>query len=297
MKKIAYLILAHSDADQLGKLCKTLDDEYADIFIHIDAKVSIRSFSESISLTNARIINTRFSVTWGGISMVDAQNELVKEALNYSQNYSHVVFLSGNCYPIKRSKQIHGFLISRDEVEFIKYIDMRKSAHHMKKIEQKWFKEPFVRRVDIGPFRRMESQFRDSLTRVKFRQSWKSNLIPYFGSQWCALTPNCCRYIIEFQEKNPWYRKMFKYLFAPDEIFFHTIIGNSEFARHSTGIQEFTGLGAWRMANIHLMGTTSKWFSIGDWKEIENSDMLFVRKVRGIEGTSLVRAIDKNILK
>ena len=42
--KIAYLILAHKQIDQMNKLISVLDDGNSDFFIHIDSKVA--EFSE-----------------------------------------------------------------------------------------------------------------------------------------------------------------------------------------------------------------------------------------------------------
>ena len=55
-------------------------------------------------------------------------------------------------------------------------------------------------------------------------------LQPWAGSQWWALTRDACHYILEFAVKNPSVCEYFRNTFTSDEMFFHTIIGNSSFA-------------------------------------------------------------------
>jgi hypothetical protein len=54
-------------------------------------------------------------------------------------------------------------------------------------------------------------------------------LDPYGGSQWWALTREACRYIIAFVQSNEGLSRFFRNTCCPDEMFFHTILGNSPF--------------------------------------------------------------------
>jgi glycerol-3-phosphate responsive antiterminator len=42
--KIAYLVLAHGNFEQLERLIKALDDEGAAFFIHVDKKAAIQGW-------------------------------------------------------------------------------------------------------------------------------------------------------------------------------------------------------------------------------------------------------------
>ena len=46
IKKHAYLIIAHTNFDQLQKLVKMLDNDKNDIFIHVDKKA--KTFDKSL---------------------------------------------------------------------------------------------------------------------------------------------------------------------------------------------------------------------------------------------------------
>ncbi|MAR90390.1 MAG: hypothetical protein CML06_05855 [Pseudomonadales bacterium] len=303
MKKVAYLILAHSDPLQLDKLCTALDCEYNDLYIHIDAKqTSLDVFREAAG-ASVCFLEQRVSVSWGGITMIDALNLLIKQALLKKNEYTHLVFISGSCYPIKNVKSIHETLVQSPTYEFVKYIDMRESPeHYLKQITKKWFNEPVIKFSQPGSSHLLSPYFlekaaRALLNKLKLKNQWNENMVPYYGSTWCALTTDCCQYIMDFQDENPWYREMNKYTFAPDEHFYHTIIGNSEFAASSTGAQPFAGRGLWRLANFHIIDESlSKWFTVDDWEAVASSDKFFVRKVRSLDGTELVDQINRELL-
>lgn len=294
---IAYLILTHNDPNHLSKLIKALGHD-CDIYIHIDKKSDFSRFVTMTNKINVNFLSRRIPVSWASISMIDAQNLLIKAALKSKKLYTHVVFLSGSCYPIKKSDKIHKVITENPKREFIKYIDMRESPdHYMKQINKKWFQEPFLKKEN-GIFSLVLNKvFRNIINRINFTNRWNNKIIPYCGSQWCALTIDCCQYIIDFQNQNPWYRQMNKYTFSPDEHYYHTIIGNSKYAEMANGLQKFKGHGTWRMANLHIIDESlSKWFTLDDWKTIIDSDKLFVRKVNSKSGSTLVNHIDNAIL-
>jgi hypothetical protein len=295
MKKIAYLILAHYDPEHLYNLIEVLN-RYGDIYIHLDKKSDINDFSNCLKYSNVIFIQQRVSVTWGGISMVDAQNLLIKEVLINKDKYSRCVFLSGSCYPIKSMNVItNSFHVEKKEL--IKFIDMRKSKdHYMKHVKKKWFIEPILKGETkfIFYFNKLTQ---DLLNLLPIKNKWNDNVIPYFGSQWISLTIDCCEYVINFQSSNPWFRTMNENTFSPDEHYYHTIIGNSYFAENSFGECEFEGRGTFRLANYHIIDSTlSKWFTQSDWRLIENSDKFFVRKVTSTKSFKLIKKINDNLL-
>lgn len=72
MKNHAYLIMAHTQFQQVIKLIKLIDDEENDIYLHIDKKVkdAHKIFSSTIApvvnKSNIYFISKNY-VQWGGI--------------------------------------------------------------------------------------------------------------------------------------------------------------------------------------------------------------------------------------
>lgn len=295
MKKIAYLVLAHTDTMHFSKLIDALGDK-CDIYVHIDKKSDISSFKAVTNCNNVNFIDDRISISWAGISMIDAQNLLLKKALEKKELYTHLIFLSGSCYPIKKAEKIHVTMLQNPKREFIRFIDMRESPkHYMKHINRKWFKEPLFKKCT--PVALADKVIRKIFSLIGISNHWNSKMIPFFGSQWCALTVNCCEFLITYQRNNPWYREMNRHTFAPDEHYYHTIIGNSHFRNMADGKQDLIEGWASDMASLHLIDESlSKWFTLDDWEEIRNSDKLFVRKIRSYDGSNLVEYINKKIL-
>ena len=297
MNKIAYLILAHADPHHLNRLTSILNGK-CDFFIHLDAKSDINEFKHIVLSENTFFIKDRVNISWGGISMVDATLNLIKEALNSGNQYSHLVLLSGSCYPIKPPDYINSFFNLQPEREFIRFIDMRESPqHYMKQIKLKWFKEPIFL-ASFAPLKLCDKVIRKVANFMQLKNCWDENtIIPYFGSQWWALTPRCCEYILEYIDINNTYYSMNKLSFAPDEHFFHTLVGNSVYKKKSDGLQAFEGRGTYKLANFHLIHPSlSKWYDLTDWDEIFSSDKLFVRKVNSLKSKELLDKIDKELL-
>lgn len=297
MKRIAYLVLAHADPKHFQRLTNAIDYK-AKIFVHLDAKSNIKEF-KSLSLPESvQFLEERVSVFWGSMSMIDATLKLIEAALKSEEEFSHLVLISGSDYPIKRSDFIYETFAKNPNHEFIKYLDMRESPHYFRHIRQKWFRTPLLHTSNKA-LKFIEEGIRYVCNhKLRFKNSWDKSIIPYFGSQWWALTPNCARYILEYVDKNPRFYAMNKYTFSPDEHFFHTIVGNSHFKEKSDGVQEFKQRGTWRMANFHIIATTlSKWYTMNDWNKIIASDRLFVRKLNSTVSHELTDNIDKELLK
>lgn len=296
MKKIAYLVLAHADPKHFERLVNAINYN-ASFFIHLDAKSDIAPFQKLSLPDNLIFIQNRVRVSWGSISMVDATLRLMEEALNSGEAFTHLVLLSGADYPIQKNTVIYETLADNPQHEFIKYIDMRQSDHYIKHINQKWFKESLFHTTNKF-LKYSDKVIRNLGNKMKFHNSWDKAIVPYFGSQWWALTPQCAQYVVKYVKNNPEYYMKNKYSFSPDEHFFHTIVGNSIYKEKSDGLQKYEGRGTWRLANLHIIHhSLTKWYTINDWDNIKSSDKLFVRKVNSTVSGELIDLIDEKIIK
>lgn len=296
MKKIAYLITAHNDPEHLNKLIKALDYN-ADFYIHIDKKANIKEFEDVISLNNVFFLSNRVNVHWAGISMVDVLMNLIEEALKNENEYCHSVLITGSCYPLKNSKSIYDEFITNPKKNYINFIDVRDSPeHYMKLVKQKWYKEPMFAFKNKN-LRRLDAMVRFLLNKLKLRNHWDEKIIPYMGHTWCALSMTCCKYVFEYHLNNPWFREMNRYTMAADEHYIHTIVGNSIFKQSTLGVAKYKGRGLYQYTSIYLIDKSlTKWYDLNDWEEIEQSEMLFVRKINSKTGNELVDKINSELL-
>lgn len=292
MKKIAYLILAHIDPTHLRRLVERLSfNSY--IFVHIDQKADIRAFDVEAYPAHAMFLKERINVRWAGYSMVEATLSLIREAMASDRDFSHLVLLSGVDYPLCSAESLCRFFNGHAEHEFIKYIDMRNSLDvYMPQIQRKHFRDyVLLHNSKAGIF--SGKVLMKLAASLRLKNLWNHTIIPYYGSSWWALTPQCCQYILNYVSSNPGFVEMNRQTFAPDEHFYHTLVGNSPFAAHSDGLQPFQGRGTWRLANLHLIHPSlAKTYTETDYEEITASGKLFVRKVTTLQSTPLLNRLD-----
>jgi hypothetical protein len=74
---------------------------------------------------------------------------------------------------------------------------------------------------------------------------------------------------LRFVAHTPAFRRLFQFSFAPDDTFFHTIVGNSPFAAMSDGCIPFAGRGKTDLGNLHLISSNlKKIYTLSDLPEI-----------------------------
>lgn len=303
IKTPAFLILAHTDPEQLFQLTEALDKE-THIFVHLDGKADLKKFQSYPFGENVSFISERLKISWAGFNMVLATLNLIRAVLKSGGDYSHLVLLSGLDYPLKPVVTLKNFLNDHQGKEFIRFINVNDSPEHYLKIHKRLsFKNPFVPTVSI-PVVGQLIEVLDKITRkflgVLFRFYRKKpleNIIPCFGSQWWAITPQCAAYILDYVDKNPLFPKYFKSSFGPDEYFFHTLVGNSPFLHQAGGFQQYESRGTSKMANLHVIHPSlSKVYTISDFEELRNSDKFFVRKITTESSKELVEKIKHELL-
>ncbi len=222
--KIAYLILAHKNPSLIQKQIDFLSSDDSAFFIHIDAKCKIDEFL-SCNGRNVFFSTERVAVYWGEYSMIDATVILMRQALAAPQGYDYCVLLSGSDYPLRSKQYIHGFFENNRGTEFISLVEIpnTKAGIPLSKITT----------FRISCNRPVYSFLIRFVAKLGFAQrdykKYLGSLRPYGGVQWCALTRDACRYLLEFIEQHEPICQFFKGTFAPDETFFHTILGNSAF--------------------------------------------------------------------
>jgi hypothetical protein len=218
--KIAYLLIFHKDPVLLKRAIETLSSESCGFFIHIDQKSDIRKFSD-ISGENIFFSKERIPVHWGEFSQIDATMLLVRQALASSANYDYFIFLQGSTYPLRSGPYIQRFLEENRGWEFVDLVKMPAPGYPLSKVNTLAYPSHMpVRRFAARALAKMGLPLRDYRKHLR-------GMEPYAGHAWWALSRDACQYLAEFITSNPHVAKYFQKTFAPDESFFHTILGNS----------------------------------------------------------------------
>lgn len=287
MSRPVFMILCHADPELFHRLVRRLS-AIGDVVAHVDRKVEQGAFeNDAVSF-----VPERTDVKWAGYSMVAATLSLLRFALDRHPGASHYVLLSGADYPVKSNEEIAAYFYRNRGRNLIKFYDARQAEHSMRSLLRYHFNDYFPSRPPkaLKAIQRMAE-----LVVRPFKQAWPSGLIPCFGSQWWAVTADCADYILAKSEKDSFWKSFWKHVFAPDEFYFHTLIGNSPFLEKSTGFAPFEGRGTWRMANFHIIHPSlTKVYSIEDYADIRSTSMMFVRKVASGASGSLLDLLDSD---
>ncbi|HBY89841.1 MAG TPA: hypothetical protein DEO37_05310 [Aerococcaceae bacterium] len=123
MNKHSYLIIAHKNDFTFHTLIKSLDSEFNDLYIHMDAKVKKYDEHKIEKLARkSNIIHTqRTNVQWGGYSQINAEIILFEEAISSSVSYSFFHLISGEDLPIKPLNVIHSFFENNKGKNFLNF--------------------------------------------------------------------------------------------------------------------------------------------------------------------------------
>lgn len=228
MSKHAYLIMAHSQFDQLKKLIMLLDDPRNDIFVHVDAKshsFDQNDFSNILTKGKLTFIN-RKKVTWGAYSQIRCELDLLEAATRTYHDYYHL--LSGADLPIKNQDQIHGFFQENQGSEFLDfhegvmerkgYRDRIQVFHYLQELIGNKKSDSFLFNIERGLLKLQEILRVDRLknTNLKYQK----------GTNWFSITHELAQYVVS---EAPQIRKMYKLTKCADEVFLHTLAWNSQF--------------------------------------------------------------------
>ena len=220
MKRHAYLILAHNNFGQLRKLVGLLDDPRNDIFIHIDGKAyfNFRKWKDVCSHSALIFTKKRFRVHWGGYSIIRSEMELLKAATSFGE-YDYYHLLSGADLPLKTQDTIHEFFDQNGGVEYMNLRNMTDEAQ-LRFRYYTLFPEGARNFITANINKIVKKYLRKTGRTINDGIDFK------YGSQWFSITDRLARYAVTQEE---WIDKVFSHTCICDEVFFATLVWNSDF--------------------------------------------------------------------
>lgn len=277
-----YCIIAHKNPKQIKELIGLLQDNKSLFFIHLDKTVDVNSFRNILEEKNCFFIKKRVSCTWGTYSLVQATLNAMAEVQEFIQiNYIgadyHFVLLSGEDLPLKSTIYIHEFLKKNAKKSFLHYWSLPYG---------KWW---------AGGFFRLENIYLYDYKKYSKRNYWLNRVIKtlqldavlplsrfknqfpdfkiYGSSQWMILNQDLVTFVLNESTKNVKFNSIFKYVLAPDELYFATLILNFDKQKQFEICNIPTHL-------IHFEGADAspKYLQIKDLVSIRDKDLLFARK-------------------
>ena len=314
---IAYIILAHKNPEQLVRLILRLNQKNTSFFVHIDKKTDHTIYNQIVSnlsyLQNVHFLK-RYKCYWGDFGLVKATLQGIEEIFNRNIPFDWLILLSGQDYPLKSNIQIDKILQKNEGKLFISYAD------YLVPPDKKWLTSGsdridywhfclsnyvrfvFPAKLTANSYLRYKILKRPWLQFIAFiysylfgwiplkKRQYPQGFQPFIGSQFWSLSKDCVEYIHDFVKENRSFVNFFRYVDIPDEMFFQTIILNSEFKERVVNDNLFEI--DWNNPNP----TYPRIFVKTDFARLVNSSKLFARKFDMTKDPDILDIIDREIL-
>ena len=226
--KLVYLILAHDDPVHLRRLIGAVGEDGAAIYVHIDRKADIGLFTSLIDESRATFIPDRVDACWGGFSLVQATLNLLQAAHASRPAPDRYLLLSGADYPIRSNAVLRGHLGSDREHIALIPMPTPDGRKPLSRLERLHFEGSRGRYMPKRVLLNQTNLLLEKYYKRNYRRAL-GDITPYAGSQWWALSRDAVAYILDFVQANPRFVRFYRHSLIPDEMFFHTILGNSPF--------------------------------------------------------------------
>ena len=237
-----YLILAHKNPLQLGRMIERLDDGASKFFIHLDAKTPIEPFAACLEGAHIRFIEPRERCVWGDFSIVQATIRLMEAA---RKEQGIFILMSGQDYPIQSQGYINAFLENNKGFDFIeiepleekwkpKMVKDKLEHYHILHSEERGHSNcyaPFAHCSVFQKLRTLMHLLKGRLSQKNFKLlcSLPKRVAPferqYAGSQFWAFSERTFYAVLHYiREHKATLEEYYKYTSSPDEIYFHSVL-------------------------------------------------------------------------
>lgn len=250
---ISYLIIVHNNPTQLKRLITSLQSSNAKFFIHVDSKVDITPFCDTLkAIHNVHFIEKRTDVQWGSYSYIELYFNSVKEIAQIAPD-SFVILLSGFDYPIQSTEKISNFVNQNKDKIFIQTIKMPnpcwsgsggidrfKTYNHLIKGRKYISIKPLTLSVTNVRYFIKTIIRKPSLTGTVIKNFFTPRHYPIEGTQyyggeiWVSMNEKIANSIGHYIEGNPQLQEFYKPCCHPEEIMLQTLIVNNEQWRQKT---------------------------------------------------------------
>jgi hypothetical protein len=273
----AYIISAYKNLGQVTRLVRRLHSDRASFLIHVDKKTDDRAYETLV--TSLRSVSSvgfleRHTCHWGGFGHVRATLKGIDELDRQGIPFDYVILLTGQDYPIKPTSYIERFLESRAPSSFMAFSSLPSDSWSprggLDRIEG-WHVRLYGRRLSVPVKRRFPAGLR-----------------PYGGGAYWCLRRECIEYVADFVARRPDVVSFFRHVDIPDEVFFQTILLNSEL--RDTIVNDNLRYIDW------TRGVRPAILGVRDLDALRSSPKLFARKFDVNQDETVLDLIDRHLL-
>jgi hypothetical protein len=225
--KIAYLIFAYNYPVHFHRLVRSLESRDVHCFAHVDQKVEMAPFNTP-TIDYLTFVK-RFRMARASFAMVQAMIELLRTATATDQ-FDYFIYLSGQDYPIKSNAYIANFLEAHRGQNFLAAYPVQPNRPKAENIFH-YHNTALLSQLP-KKLQRVGEKLFNLANRALPNRHLANGMTPYRGLTWMGLHRETAKYLLNFLDtpEGTYLYNFFRYVWAPDEFFFHTIILNSPYA-------------------------------------------------------------------
>jgi hypothetical protein len=281
--KVANVIIAHKNPDQVFRLVNQFDINQFHNFLHIDGRNNINDYRKVLNHPGVTPVFKRRKLVWAGYGFVAVTLDTLKLIRDTSrEKYFYTNLISGMDFPIKPTSNLYEFLIKNYEgqrQEFFEILDLsiwpgahRFERYHLIEVTTKgrYFAERIINNV------------------IPKRTFYGGKLKPYGRSAWFTASIDFIKYVLNYCDTHPDFLKFLRTTWSPDEFIFNTLIMNSSFKDNIA--PHFLRHIDWSEGKV-----SPKIFKSGDFNELINSQSFFARKFDTSIDSLILDQLEKSI--
>jgi hypothetical protein len=274
----AYIISAYKNLEQVARLVRRLQSERVSFLVHVDKKTDDRTYEALVrSLRDLASVGflPRHTCHWGGFGHVRATLKGIDELIRADTPFDYVILLTGQDYPIKSSEYIENFFETQAPSSFMGFAALPSDS---------WSPRGGLDRIEYWHLRLYGHHLR-----LPFERRFPSGLRPYGGGAYWCLSRDCIEYVSDFVTRRPEVVSFFHHVDIPDEIFFQTILLNSDL--RDTIVNDNLRYIDW------TRGRRPAILEARDFEALRASPKLFARKFDARQDEQVLDLIDRHLLQ
>lgn len=283
--KVACIVLAHHRPRQLARLLSVLRHAQIQVYLHVNRRARFAPFREA--LVDLRVpaptILRRRATRWGRAELIDATLEGIQRGV--ADRCHYFLLISGQDFPLRSSDEI---------VTFAETAQSRSCMAHWPLPTDRWRfggrdrtdfytynvfgrVETCIPRGEDVSFLNWRGRTLNEVLRLRTafepRRCFPPYLQPFGGWTWWNLSRPAADHVLSFVDEHPDYRRYHEHTFAPDEIFFQSVLLGTDFARHQEVVDDSLRFTIWPENATH-----PRILTLDDMPEMVASHCLFARK-------------------
>jgi len=273
--KLAFSLIVHKSPEQAVALVRAIAGSGNYCVIHCNARSGPgfrqdieRGISEA-GLTNVRFIESE-PLGWGSGRILRVELRAIEALLDWADDWTHHVNLSGQCLPTKPIGEIAEILAANEGLSFMELMDFDKEAPHLAYRYQRYH-------VELG----------GRLRNTRIPRSPPRDFKLWFGAFWCILSRKACLHVARSTEAQSILQYL-RYTRFPDELAFQTILANSPL--RDSLVPRSRRLMLWDGDAAHPVVLTGE-----HWSEIDADDLLFARKFDSEVDAEVIERLGRKI--